>query len=312
MRRLLALWLWLTLVVPPAVAAESGEAVVGEVAAAGGAPEAVPGPVRLRVSGLLHAGGIDYGRATYKERGYSVGSYLLLGWGGSHDLELDVTGTRVEYVAPPDLRQRDWCAAYTYTRRRSYGRIGFHYISSDDRNTDGGRVFFGGLAGWGGQLWSGGLDAALSLYRGSSSEAAVLQFAPWWSWRFASLSGRRALSATTTLIWIHLDRDSFLVPSGTPSSDYLSAAINLNYEEGRLGLNLQAWGGEQSYAVRRRGFVVYNLAEIRTGGFGGSVSWSFGRHLALKAGVHHEYLREYGALDPLGLTALNLALGVWR
>ncbi len=265
----------------------------------------------LRLSGLLHAGMIDYGRSTYKERGYAGGLYLALGWGRGHDLELDGGWTRIEYRDFPNLDQEDWSVAYTHTRGRSYGRAGLHYIVSDDPLTDAGRVFFGGLAHWGRQDWSGGVDGALSLYGSGGEASAVWQVAPWWSWWMQSLSGRRSLRTTATLFWIHLDKESFLVPPGM-DSDYFSAAVNLAYRNGRLGLNAQAWGGEQSYAVRRRGLVVYNLAELRTGGFGGSASWRVGSRVALKVGVHREYLREFGALDPLALTAYNLGLGVSR
>ena len=53
-----------------------------------------------------------------------------------------------------------------------------------------------------------------------------------------------------------------------------------------------AWGGEQAFAVRNGGFLVFNLSELHTGGTGGGVRLVVAPQAAISAGVYFERFQD--------------------
>ena len=91
--------------------------------------------------------------------------------------------------------------------------------------------------------------------------------------------------------------------------DFGSGELAASLTRGRFQLSGYGWLGEQAFAVREAGFVVFNLAEIHKGGFGGGVRWVTTPNSALSAGYYVERFQDLGYPDTATARTFLLSFG---
>jgi hypothetical protein len=236
---------------------------------------------------LLHGSSLSYLDSQLKDKGYTVGAYGTLGVQWTHLVEVGGTFTNIEYLSGYILEQTDLSAAYSRFWSRGSGRVGGHVISSTDPLTDGGVVLFGGASAYRVGVWSAGAEASLSSYSSYGEGLRVAQVAPSAGFTKGDGSGTRVLSGVLRGCYIKLS-DDLSQDTGLGGRSFLSAEASVSLTAGPVTLSGSAWGGEQAFAVRQGGFLVFNLAELHTGGYGGGLRWVLSPRSAVSAGVYIE------------------------
>ena len=113
-----------------------------------------------RLEGVAYDAYARYHGSTPKTYANLRGIYGYLGLGKTHALEGEVDYTRLDYDTLPRLRQWDATLAYAnFSLPHVKLRAGVHYVTSDDRFTDQGRVFFAGMHYYQPLRWDAGADA---------------------------------------------------------------------------------------------------------------------------------------------------------
>jgi hypothetical protein len=236
---------------------------------------------------LLHGSSLAYLDSQVKDKGYAVGVYGTFGAHWMHLVEVGGAFTNIQYLSGYTLEQVDLTAAYSRFWARGSGRLGGHIISSTDPLTDGGVVLFGGASAYKVGAWSAGADAALSNYSSYGEGLRVAQIAPSAGFTKGDGSGTRLLSGLIKGYYINLS-DDLSLETGLDGRSFLSAEASVSLTAGAVTVSGFAWGGEQAFAVRQGGFLVFNLAELHTGGYGGGLRWVLSPRAALSAGVYVE------------------------
>ncbi|RUM42627.1 MAG: hypothetical protein DSY35_05050, partial [Desulfurobacterium sp.] len=247
--------------------------------------------------------------------GKSATGYLAV-TSGSNTLQLGITFTRINYKnGLPDLDQQDFTVSYTNTNgllKNHAFTFGLHYISSDDDLTDGGyTLFFDGT-----YLkyqdtypylfsWSAGVGIYYSAYS-NTVDFNVLQLNPHATFRLFSDYRRGALYTDLTGYGIFIDEEEKV---GLDKSHYYSADADLRYYYGGLDLKLGGWLGEQVFAVKNGGFVVYNLKEKYKGGVYGELGYTFRNGLRASLNVSYSTYKESFSSDSANQTVVTFSLG---
>jgi hypothetical protein len=257
-----------------------------------------------QVDVLFHAAGLDYADTGSRDGGYAAGLYATWGADWKHLVEGSGTFTRIRYVDGYHLEQVDITAAYSRFWARGSARIGGHWLESTDPLTDGGIVLFGGASAYRPGVWSAGTEAALSHYSGYGSGLTITQLAPALGLSSGNAARGGMLGAVVRGYWIHHSADS-----GLDSRDFLSGEATVYLTFSNITLSGTGWVGEQSLAVRSGGMLVYNLAELHTGGYGGGLRWVATPRAALSAGLYTERIRETEPGRNENVRLLAVALG---
>ncbi|MDZ7767305.1 MAG: hypothetical protein U5K00_23295 [Melioribacteraceae bacterium] len=74
--------------------------------------------------------------------------------------------------------------------------------------------------------------------------------------------------------------------------NYFSLRETLTYYNNNFSISAYALFGEQKFAVRQNGFLVYNVADLMKNGYGASITYSFTRNFFLKGGVEYDKFDE--------------------
>ncbi|MBX6423286.1 hypothetical protein [Thermosulfurimonas sp. F29] len=220
---------------------------------------------------------LNYGNSRFKEDGYALTAYGSFGDGLHHGVEAAVSQLHLNYDSGyNDLDQTDLTLAYTNTGSLHPNlslRVGGHYISSDDDLTDDGKIVFGDLTYLVPYRWNVGLEVAYSDYHRGVD---VLQFSPHAGY-FLKL-GERSLYLEARGYYINLDENEKL---GLSMENYYSLELSATCTRGPLSVKLSGWAGQQVFAVKRAGFVVYNLTEKYRGGVTGEVTYRYRKKYVL-------------------------------
>lgn len=256
---------------------------------AGAVCVAIPGAASAQTQWdvLLHGSSLTYLDSQVKDKGYTAGAYGSFGADWTHLVEVGGTITNIEYLSGYTLEQTDLTAAYSRFWARGSARVGGHVITSTDPLTDGGVVLFAGGSAYKVGAWSAGAEASLSNYSSFGDGLQVAQVAPSAGFTVGDGAGTKFLSGVLKGYYIHLSDD---LSEGTAleAQSFLSAEASLSLNAGPVTLSGFAWGGEQAFAVRQGGFLVFNVAELHTGGYGGGLRWVVSPRAALSAGVYIE------------------------
>ena len=253
---------------------------------------------------LLHASAISYQDSKVKDDGWVSGFYGTYGAGWKHLVEVAATRTGIKYLDGWDLRQTDVTLAYSRFGAGGSGRLGVHFVASDDVLTDGGLVLFGGASRYEVGVWSAGAEVALSHFPDYDGGLVVSQVAP--SVGFTVLSSAsRVLAATLRGYAIRLSEDV-----GLGDTQFLSAEIGISLTSGVLVVSGYDWGGEQVFGVRSGGLTVFNLAELHTAGYGGGMRWTMTPRSALSAGFYLERLRDLEVPGDAWARTFSVSLGL--
>jgi hypothetical protein len=254
---------------------------------------------------LLHGSALSYSLLSAKEGGHTAGVYASYGSGLRHFTELGGTLTRVRYHDGYRLEQTDLAAAYSRFWAHGSARLGAHLIDSTDPLTDGGLVLFSGLSAYRPGVWSVGAEGALSSYAAYDGGLTVAQVAPSAGLSLGSAYGGGAVGAVVRGYYIRLSR-----PVALNARNFASAEAALAVTVRELTLSGTAWAGEQAFAVRSGGFLVFNLAEVHTGGYGGGARWVVTPTSALSAGIYIERFRDDVSTASFSARAIAISLGI--
>jgi len=248
----------------------------------------------LMVSLMLHAesnmmvygGSLDYSDSS-KDDGWFAGAYFKQSW-SANSLELAYDRTEISYVDAnvSNLKQNDFTVIWTHYLGDNYlTRFGGHYIDSNDDPSDEGFSVYAGLKYFDGYFFDAGVDLYYSNYTNYVSEDLmtkgldVIQIEPSVGFSFGDYSG--SIGSFYTKIYydyIRPDNDGF----SRLRNDYHSAGLLLTNFNGKWTTVLGGWIGKQVFAVRKEGFVVYNLSEEYKGGAEISVHYAFSGQLGIK------------------------------
>jgi hypothetical protein len=253
---------------------------------------------------LVHGSTFRYEDSAVKEAGRSAGIYTSLGRDWKHLFEVGGSLTRIDYTDGSTLEQTELTAAYSRFGARAAGRMGVHLLGSTDPLTDGGLVLFGGANAYSYGEWSAGAEAAMSRYGDYDGGLTVLQLAPSAGLSFSDGPGTRTLGATVRGYAIRVGSDV-----GLGDRDFLSGELAASARLGRVTLSAVGWAGEQAFAVRNGGFLVFNVAEVHTGGLGAGVRLVLTPASAISVGVYSERLRNSDLVTEADVRTVAASLG---
>lgn len=249
-------------------------------AAAGGAA------AQSQTDVLFHGTLLSYRDSELKDAGYGMGAHASWYTGWKHFLEAGATYTSVDYLDGYVLQQVDLSAAYSRTWTRGALRLGAHLVETTDTLTDGGLVAFGGASAYRAGVWSVGTEASLSHYGAYGTGLTVTQLTPATGFSAGDAVTGARLDAAVRGYYVHLSREV-----GLAQLDFYSGEAALSLTRGRVTVSGTGWLGEQAFAVRNAGFLVFNIAEVHEGGYGGGLRVLLSPKAAVSAGLYVERLR---------------------
>lgn len=230
---------------------------------------------------------LNYGNSKVKDDGYSFTAYGSLGDGKHHGLEGAVSQLHINYESGySDLDQTDYTLAYTNTGSLHPNlslRLGGHYISTDDDLTDKGLILFTDLTYFVPWKWNAGLEFFYSNYD-EMVDLDVFQISPHAGKFF--YFGKRSLYLEARGYYIHIDEDEKI---GLSMKNYYSFELSGTCTRGPWSVKLSGWVGQQIFAVKNSGFVVYNLTEKHRGGASMEVTYRFNNYVLGLTGTWNTY-----------------------
>ncbi len=266
--------------------------------------------IPMKISTSIYSTGLSYDKSLIKDNGYVVGVYSYWGIGLQHSLEFGLDYTHIKYKNnQPNLDQTDLTFVYTnYSFPKIKAKIGFHYIDSDDKLSDGGYIVILGLERYEPYKWNAGVDLFYTKYGD-----------------YINLNGSKGLDVyqiTGKLGFSFGDYYRYgsfyleLLPSYISHSDnagfgksFSSLEGRLSYFKGNLSVVVSAWSGERSFFVDNGGFDVYNLMEKYKYGTSLRVGYSFNQRLGVSATVGYQKFEEINNPKDVKITTYVLNLG---
>lgn len=255
---------------------------------------------------LFYGSSFSYLESQVKSSGYTGGFYGTFGARWKHLVEAGVARTRIEYRSGYVLEQHDLAGAYSHFWPRGSARAGAHLIlNNDPTSTNGGVVVFGGASAYRVGVWSAGVEAAFSAYPDYGAGLNVVQVAPSVGFTTRLSPGETYLSGLARGYSISLSDDV-----GLGSRSFLSGEGSISLSSGPWTVSGFGWGGEQAFAVRQGGFLVFNVAERHTGGFGGGIRWLLSPKAAASAGLYLERFEDLGPGSNAWTRTLAVSFGL--
>jgi hypothetical protein len=241
---------------------------------------------------LPYYGYIDYHDSATKTRANLLGLYGSVKPGSQSQFEGDVEYIALARPLIGNLHQTDSTLAYSnFSIPHLKLRLGAHYISSTDALTDQGWVAFLGTDYAHLSRWNAGLDAYRSEYPNYAPALHVTQLTPHVGFALSS-SETPTLAGELKGYWINTDRNV-----GFGKVNYYSVEGNLMEHWRQVKLLESAWFGEQDFAVRNDGFIVFNLAERHTGGQRLEAEYAWNDKQMFIARVTREQFQDLGVND---------------
>lgn len=256
-----------------------------------------------RVDAMLYAGSVDYRRSPVKEDAVFGGLYTYLGFGMEHLVEAAFDRVALDFDVGGTLRQNDVTIAYSNFSRPGWKlRAGGHFVSGDERFGGDGWVGFLGAHHFEGQAWETGVDLYRSNFDNPGSSDGIWQVSPHVGFTARS-SPAHGFRNDLTAHLIYLDRNP-----GLNRQDFASVEEKLTYFWNRWSLSAYGWAGEQVFAVRDSGFLVYNLAEKHKGGRGLSARYAFGATTAVTLKTARELFNDIGTTATAEANTVSFAI----
>ena len=240
----------------------------------------------FQFSVLTSIAALDYGAQSIKNNGIASGVYLSASY--INILEFSFDYTHINYRSGANLDQEDYTLVYSYLEEPNLKlRIGGHAIGSTDPFGNGSWIAFGGASYYETDAWDFGVDAYHSHYEDSSFSLDVNQITPHVALehRFADLSRMRL---ETLGYYINVGSDIDL-----GKQDFYSLETRWRLAREYSGISFFAWTGQQTFAVRRDGFLVYNLGEEHHGGYGGDVYYNVSDNTIFTLRVTNELFSDF-------------------
>lgn len=274
-----------------------------EAARAEQAPAEEPGDSWV-VNTLLYGGAVDYRKATAKKSAAYGGVYGYFGIDPVNLVELAYDQLAIDFSAGGTRRQTELTLVYTNFSDPGWKlRVGGHTADTDRTLSADGQMGLLGLYRYEPGKWEAGFE----LYRSSYTESAPHVTA----WQVSPRVGLAVGDPGGGLLWNELTAHAIFFDSdpGVGSKELFSVEEKLTLTAGRWSGTLSAWVGDQAYAVRDSGFVMFNLAEKHEGGFGLQVRHQLREQWSLAARAGRELFTELGRSDRSKADSLTVTLG---
>lgn len=223
---------------------------------------------------------IKYNDSGVRENSSLTGIYSAWQIDFNNTFEFAVDYSDLNYMYGFQLDQYDYTFVYNNESIPEWKfRAGAHYIVSDDGLTDKSFVIFGGIGKYRYRSWNAMINVYYSNYANYTPSLNVIQFSPNFGLNFM-LDRTQGICLNSQI--------NYIVLNDTVQSDkknYFSLRETLTYFNSNLSISAYALFGEQKFAVRQDGFLVYNVADLMKNGLGASITYSFTQSFFLKAGV---------------------------
>ncbi len=266
--------------------------------------------IPMKFSTSIYSAGLSYDKSLTKDDGYVVGVYGYWGIGLQHSLEFGLDYTHINYKNnQPDLDQTDLTFIYTnYSFNKTKLKIGFHYIDSDDKLSDGGTTVILGFDKYEPYRWNAGVDLFYTKYNdyinlNGSKGLDVYQITPKVGFYFGDYYKYGSFYLETLATYIkHSDDVGF-------GKSFVSLEERINYYIKKFAFTLSVWGGKRSFFVDNGGFVVYNLQEKYKYGVSFKAGYSFNQRLGVSATVGYQKFKEINNPKDVKIMSYVLNLG---
>ncbi len=257
------------------------------------------------VDTLLYGGALNYRKSTSKKSAAYGGVYGYFGIDAENLVELSYDQIAIDFAAGGGTRhQRDLSLVYTNFSDPGWKlRAGGHVTDTDQALSSGGQMGLLGLYRYESGRWEAGFD----LYRSSYTESAPHVAA----WQVSPRMGLAVGNPSGGLLWNDLTANAifFDTDPGLGRSSLFSIEEKLSLTVEKWSGAFSAWVGDQAYAVRDSGFVVFNLAEQHHGGLALQVRHQFAEKWSAAARVGRELFTELGRTDRSRADSLTFTLG---
>ncbi|RJP59448.1 MAG: hypothetical protein C4543_06615 [Ignavibacteriales bacterium] len=228
----------------------------------------------------------------YKDSGVRENSSLTGVYGAfqsdlNNKFELAFDYSDLNYISNFKIKQYDFTFAYTNESIPEWKfRAGGHYIISDDALTDQAYILFAGVGKYRFRSWDTSIDVYYSNYSDYLPSFGAIQFSPGFGLTFPF--------DKTQGIYIYSSADYIMLNKSILSTkrNYFSLQETLTYYNNRFSISAYALFGEQKFAVRQKGFLVYNVSDLMKNGYGISVTYSFTQNFFLKGGIEYDKFDE--------------------
>ena len=250
----------------------------------------------------VYGGGIDY-TDSIKDTGFFAGAYFQNS-SLKNKIELGYERTEISYIDDTleNIEQNDFSIAWDhYVGQNFLFRLGGHYIDSNGVDTDRVYTAFAGAKYYQGYDFDIGLDGYYSDYSDyrradGTTGLNVMQVEPSIGFGFGNYqSCMGSAYLRTYYTYIQSDR----VEGGSVKDSYHSGGLVLQHFKGNWTNGIGGWIGKQVFAVKNKGFTVFNLAEERKGGFALSSSYAFSKSTSLRLQYAYESFEEIVASNDI-------------
>jgi hypothetical protein len=239
---------------------------------------------------------LHYGEGSVKDQGHVMGFY---GYASTtFDLvEVGVESTAIDFRSGFHYHQEDYTVVWNnYSIKNFRGRAGVHYIHSNSAPLDGGVIGILG-AHFLQDRWEVGSDFYVSNYENFAPGLTVTEVSPHIVFPYGPAKGE------LRGYYIHVDEDL-----GLGKRDFLSIEARVSQDFGKFHVEAYGWGGEQTFAVRNDGFLIYNLTEEHRAGYGVELGYKFSDHTKLTGRGGQELFSDFSTQAKTQQTFLSLLL----
>ncbi len=217
---------------------------------------------------------LNYNNSEIKDNGYSLTAYSNL-WNMKYGLELGISQTHINYKKGfDDLDQTDFTTSllkYNFLDKNLLLKFGFHYISSDDDLTDNGKIYFADITYYIPYVRNYGLEIAYSNYN-EVHDLNIIQLSPHAGFFI------KKLYLEVRGYYIHTNKEDKI---GLNLKNFYSIESAISYQFNNFITKIEWWLGQQVFAVKKGGFIVYNLSEKYKGGLTLDISYNLNKKTKL-------------------------------
>ena len=237
-------------------------------------------------------GYINYGSNSIKRDGHVSGLYMNRT--KINSLEFAVEHINIEYRDDVDLQEVDFITNFNYNEINNLRlRIGGRGTSANSRFINGAWAAFLGAHLNKPKVWELGVDTYFSQYDRLSPNKTIFQMSPRIALENQPTTDTRVLLEFKTH-YINTEKDIV----GTAQEDFYSSEVRLQIDVDRWTWSVFGWTGEQTFAVRQDGFLIFNLAELHTGGYGTDLTRTFKNDSYATLRFNGEQFSDFFTLQP--------------
>ena len=221
--------------------------------------------------------------ASLKDHGHVWGLYTFLAH-DKHEFEIAAEYLDISFRDGSAVTQTDLIGAWSYYLSDSVKtRLGVHGIDSSDDLSDNGWVLFAGMSQFEAGRWEAGMHMYVSHYEDYAPVVTLYQFTPKVSATFAEFNETR-FGGEAYAYYIYSDKEI-----GLGQQSFWSAEGRLFLTRDPVTLMLFGWAGQQTFAVRNDGFILFNLNELHEGGYGAELRMKLDHmtEFRVRMGVEH-------------------------